>query len=90
MRKRRANKSKSSPPLRLDGLPRSGQWGNVRFEESGIYLRCLREVEQRDQILAGFKSLKVAEGPRMSFDLRAESRGLTEAGREKLDKFLPG
>lgn len=42
------------------------------------------ETEQRG------RTLRVLIDLRESFDLRHESRGLTGAGAERLDKFLPG
>lgn len=78
MRKRRANRSKASPPLDFDGLLHSDQWGNSRFEESGIFTPGLRErlSEGEGSRLGGFKrALRALRGLRVSFDPLEESRG---------------
>ena len=84
MRKRRANRNKVSPPLGFDGLPHLDQWGNSRFEESGIFTPGLRErgcEKGEGSRLGGFK--RALRCLRMSFDLRQESRGYAGGGDRK-------
>lgn len=64
--------------------------GILASKKAGFVCGVLSAGERRDRVLASRKSLQVAEGRRMSFDLRAASRGLAGGGARKLDQFLPG